>query len=91
MRLAIGAQPGEVLRSVVGRTLALVAMGLLLGIPLAAGASRVGQGLLVGVELASPTAYAITGGLLTVVALAASWLPARRAASVDPIAALRVE
>ena len=91
MRLAIGAQPREVERMVIGRTLGLVGLGLLVGVPLAGLASGLARGLLVGVEPTDPAAYVAAAAVMTLVALLASWLPARRAASVDPVRALRAE
>jgi predicted permease len=91
MRLAIGAEPREVVRGVVGGTLRLVAGGLTLGIPLAVFTSRVGRGLLVGVEPTEPGAYVASAILVGVVALLATWVPARRAARVDPVEALRAD
>jgi predicted permease len=91
MRLAIGAEPGTVIRSVVGQTLVLAGGGILVGIPLALLTSRVGRSVLVGVEPTEPTAYLVGAAVLVLVALAASWLPARRAAAVDPVTALRTD
>lgn len=91
MRLAVGAQPGDVQRMVVGGAMALVAAGLVLGILLSLASGRIIDGLLVGVEPTSPLAYAAAAGILTLVALTASWIPARRAARIDPLEALRAE
>jgi predicted permease len=91
MRLAVGAKPGEVQGMVVRGAMTLVAGGLILGLALAAGATRIMQGLLVGVEPTDPVVFALAAGLLTLVALAASWIPARRASRIDPLEALRTE
>jgi putative ABC transport system permease protein len=91
MRLAIGAEPGQVLRMVVGRSLGLVSAGLVMGVLLALGSARVLRGLLVGVAPTDPLSYALAAGVLAAVALLAAWMPARRAARVDPVEALRVE
>lgn len=91
MRLAIGARPSNLVAGVLGRTLSLVTVGVVVGIPLAALTSRVGRSLLVGVEPTQPRAYAVAVAVLAAVALAASWLPARRAARVDPVTALRAD
>lgn len=91
MRLAIGAEPGTVIRGVVRQTLVLAGGGILVGVPLALLASRVGRSVLVGVEPTEPAAYVGAAAVLVLVALAASWLPARRAAAVDPVTALRTD
>lgn len=91
MRLAIGAEPGTVIRSVVRQTLVLAGAGILVGVPLALLTSSVGRGVLVGVEPTEPAAYLVGAAVLVLIALAASWLPARRAAAVDPVTALRTD
>ena len=91
MRMAVGAQPAEVQRMVVGRAMVLVAAGLVLGTGVSLASGRVLDGLLVGVEPNPAGAYAAAIGLLALVALAASWIPARRAARIDPQEALRAE
>jgi predicted permease len=91
MRLAVGAQPGEVQRMVVGGAMALVGAGLVLGILLALASSRIMEGLLVGLAPTDLSAYVVASTILAVVALAASWIPARRAARIDPLEALRTE
>jgi len=91
MRLAVGAQPGEVQRMVVGSAMSLVGAGLVLGILLALASSRIMEGLLVGLEPTDPSAYVVASSILAVVALAASWIPARRASRIDPVEALRTE
>lgn len=91
MRLAIGAAPSTVVRGVVGRTLGLACAGLLVGIPLAYVTSRVGRSVLVGVEPTAPVAYLAAATAVLTVSLLASWVPARRAAAVDPATSLRAE
>jgi ABC-type antimicrobial peptide transport system permease subunit len=89
MRIAIGARPGQVEWMVVGQSLRLAAIGLLLGVAAALASTRVLSSLLYGVEPTDPAAFVGAVVLLLCVALVASWLPARRAARVDPSLALR--
>jgi putative ABC transport system permease protein len=91
MRIAIGARPGEVERLFVARSLALVATGLVAGVGLALATTRVMSGLLFGIAPNDPVTFGSAAVLLAVVALLASWIPARRAARVDPVTALRAE
>ncbi len=91
MRMALGARPDQVVRLIVGKSLALVAMGLGLGVFMALALTRVMRGLLFGVEPTHPAAFVTAISLLGAVALVASWLPARRAARIDPAVALRME
>jgi putative ABC transport system permease protein len=91
VRVALGARPGQVQGQVVGRAMTLVAAGLLLGVVGALAGTRLLQGFLYEVEPNQPTSFLAAGLLLAAVALVASWLPARRAARVDPIIALRAE
>ena len=90
MRMAIGAQPGQVQRMVLKQGFALAGVGVALGLGLALGLTRLMSALLFGVSAVDPIgAGAVAAGLLTV-ALLASYLPARRAAKVDPMTALRL-
>ena len=89
--LAVGAEPGDVQRMVVAEAMGLVTAGLLLGVALSVAAGRVLRGMVVGVESISPAVYVAGAAVLAVVALVASWLPARRAARIDPVEALLVE
>jgi ABC-type antimicrobial peptide transport system permease subunit len=91
VRMALGAQRGDVLRLILrqGATMALV--GVALGIGLALGLTRLISAQLFGVTAHDPLTFAAVGLVLIVVALVACWLPARRAASVDPIVALHAE
>ena len=92
VRMALGAQPSSVLRLVLGHGLLLVAIGLALGLLLAAGLTRVvPQDLLQNVSARDPWTFAATSLLLAVVALIASYIPARRATQIDPLIALRTE
>jgi predicted permease len=89
VRMALGATMGDVTRMIARRGIALAALGIVAGLVGAIGATRLLHGLLYGVSPTDPVALAGTCLLLFAVALVASWLPARRAASVDPMEALR--
>jgi predicted permease len=91
VRLALGAQRKDVLALVVGRGLKLALLGLALGLVAAAAVTRFVENLLYGVTATDPVAFIGVSLLLLVVALLASWLPARRATRVDPMTALRHE
>ncbi len=91
IRLALGARPGDLLRSVLGQGAALSAAGLLLGLGVALVASRALDALLFGVSPTDGATFLAITGLLMLVALAASALPALRAARLDPARVLRVE
>jgi putative ABC transport system permease protein len=91
IRMALGAGQQDVLRLVVGDGLRLALTGLGAGLLLAGGLSRVLRGMLYGVSAFDPVAYFGLTITLGFVALLAAWLPARRAARVDPNVALRAE
>jgi len=91
MRMAVGAEPGAVQRMVVRESGTVVAGGLLVGVALALAGTRILEGLLVGVAPTDPAVYAGAAVTLALIALLASWLPARRASRIDPLEALRAE
>ncbi|MGO9615182.1 MAG: ABC transporter permease [Bryobacteraceae bacterium] len=91
IRMALGARRADVVGMVLRDALVLVAAGLILGFPLAWAAARAVHSLLFGIAAMDPLAFAGTGGLLLAVALGAAFLPARRAATIDPMRALRHE
>jgi predicted permease len=91
IRMALGAQPRDVLRSVFGQGLRLVGIGVALGAAGGAAASRVLRAMLFGLNPFDPIAYLSVSLFLVAVALLAIYLPARRAANVDPMTALRHE
>jgi putative ABC transport system permease protein len=91
VRLALGAQPRDVLSAMLGEGARLAAAGLALGAIGAAVLSRVVVNLLYGVTAGDPLTYAGAAALLGAVALIAVCLPARRASRVDPVVALRYE
>jgi putative ABC transport system permease protein len=89
IRLALGARRSEVVSLVVRQAVTLAATGLGLGLLLALAASRLIERLLFGVEPQDPLTYIAVAAVLLAIALLASYLPARRASRIDPIAALR--
>jgi putative ABC transport system permease protein len=91
IRMALGAQRPAVMRLVLGQSLALVAVGLTIGLAGAAGVTRYLEGLLFGLTPLDASTFAGAAVLFGSVAVVASYLPARSAATVDPIVALRAE
>ena len=91
VRMALGAERGDVLRLVLSRALRIVVVGLIVGLAGAAVVTRVLQTFLFGVTPTDPVAFSVVTLLLMAVGLIAAWLPARRASRIDPNAALRAE
>ena len=91
IRVAVGARPADVVRMVVARTIGLAIAGISVGLALSVGLTRVLSGLLFQVKPTDPATFGAVGGLLFGVALLATIIPARRAARVDPLIALRSE
>ena len=91
VRMALGADGRRVVRLVLRQGIRVAALGAVLGIPLAVGAGRVAAQALYGVRPEDPVTYASVALTLGLVTVAASWLPARRAARVNPVEALRRE
>jgi ABC-type antimicrobial peptide transport system permease subunit len=91
LRMAMGASRSDLVRLVLHQGLQLVAVAVLLGVAAAIALSRVLQGLVFEVGTTDPLTFVAVVGLLALTALAACWLPARRASRVDPITAMRRE
>jgi putative ABC transport system permease protein len=90
LRMALGASPGRVARSIVIESLTLAAAGGAIGLAGAAASSRFARTMLFGVAPQDPATLVTAVAVLVVVVVAASWLPARRAALIDPGRAMRV-
>jgi predicted permease len=91
IRMALGAEPARVVGLLTRRNVRWIGGGIGCGLAASALATRVLSGLLYGVSAIDPVAFAGVGSLLAAMAYAATWVPARRAARVDPIVALRCE
>jgi putative ABC transport system permease protein len=91
IRMALGASPDSVLRLVVGQGLALAGTGIALGLAGAVSLTRLLAGLLYGVRPIDPVTFAGVPLLLAISVMLASYVPARRATRLDPVAALRCE
>jgi putative ABC transport system permease protein len=91
VRLALGARASDVIRLVMAQGLMLTISGVALGLAGALALTRVMTGLLFGVSATDPVTFTLIAALLTLVALLACWIPARRAAKVDPMVALKYE
>jgi predicted permease len=91
VRLALGAEPGQVLRWIAGRGIRLAGIGLGIGLAIAFVLARLLSSLVYGVSATDPLIFAVVPALLAIVALAACYVPARRAMRVDPMVALRYE
>jgi predicted permease len=89
IRMALGAQPGNVLWLVLRETLLLVAIGIAIGLPVALAATRLTKGLLFGLTANDPLTITLAPLVMIAIAAMAGYLPARRAAQVDPMVALR--
>jgi putative ABC transport system permease protein len=90
LRMALGAETGHIFRTIMGEGLTLSLTGVAFGLVGAWWLGRVGSSLLSGVTASDPSTFATVSLLLTAVAIAACYFPARRAMKVDPVVALRV-
>jgi ABC-type antimicrobial peptide transport system permease subunit len=91
VRMALGATPGSVMRMVLSHSSRLTLVGIVLGAAGAFAVSRLMQQTLFEVDPANPIFYAVVSGTLLLVAVCASWFPARRATRIDPVIALRMD
>jgi ABC-type antimicrobial peptide transport system permease subunit len=91
IRVSLGAQRAEIRSMILKESLALFLLGVVIGLPLALGSTKLVQHMLFGVSAHDPTTIAVTIVALGAAALAAAIVPARRAMRVDPIVALRCE
>jgi ABC-type antimicrobial peptide transport system permease subunit len=91
VRMALGARAGDIIRDVLSRGARFALIGIAIGIILAAGLAQLLKGLLLGISPFDPITYAAVAGLLVAICLIASFVPARRATTVDPLTALRAD
>jgi len=91
LRVALGARPRQIERLVMGESLRMAAIGVPIGLAALAAAARLSESMLLGVTPLDPLSYVLSAVAALGLALAAAWLPARRATRVDPMEALRAE
>jgi predicted permease len=91
IRIALGARRWEILRMILSHGARMACIGVVIGLVASLGLTRLMLGMLYGVSPIDPLTFAGVGAILTLVALAACYIPARRATRVDPMAALRYE
>jgi ABC-type antimicrobial peptide transport system permease subunit len=91
IRMAVGAQPSAVLSMILARGLKLTLPAIAIGWPVAWLVAKLAAAFLYGIQVHDVLTFTLVPLLLLLVALAAAWIPARRAASVDPMKALRME
>jgi ABC-type antimicrobial peptide transport system permease subunit len=91
VRMALGAEGSDILRLILRRAAKLAAVGVVAGLAMAFAVTRLMSSLLFGVRATDPFTFIAVTALLSLVALAAGYIPARRAAKVDPMVALRYE
>jgi putative ABC transport system permease protein len=88
IRMALGAQPGNIFQLVVGQGLRLAAIGVAVGLFAAFAVTREMASMLVGIKATDPLTFFTMAVVFFLIAATSSWLPARRAAGLDPTAAL---
>jgi len=91
IRMAIGARPADVLRSVMGKGLVLVAWGTVIGLALGFGLERLMNSMLFDAGGVDVTVYLVVVPVMVFVTMLAAWVPARKAARIPPTIALRCE
>ena len=89
VRMALGARKGDVVKEIVGQGAVLTLLGVIIGVAGAFALTRLLSGLLYGVQPTDPVTFAGVAVIHSLVALLATYLPARRAARIDPASALR--
>jgi putative ABC transport system permease protein len=91
VRMALGAAPGGIFGLMIGYGLRLSAAGIVAGLIAALLLTQAMSSMLIGIKPTDPLTFAAMAALFLVIAVLATWMPARRAAALDPLAALREE
>ena len=91
MRVALGADQKQILRLIIGQGMRIACIGIGIGVLAAWGLTRLTRHMLIGISASDPALYLEVATLVSIVALLACYIPARRAAKIDPMVALRYE